>query len=454
MGYRMKAWFRMDLWKRVMIGLVLGTLIGLGLRYGLSEEASVAAGDYFKPFGDLFLNLIRMLVVPLIFLTLVSGVLAMGDPKKLGSLGGRAIGIYMLTTLVAVTLGLLIGTLLQPGAGFDVSSVSQDQIDATRQRLESGGALETVGVFDQIMRTILAIVPTNIVASMVNGDVLPIIFFAIMFGIGILMAGEAGKPVADVFNSASEAILKLTLIVMEVAPFGVLALMAWVMAVYGLSVVVALGMMTLSLYLACALHMLLTHGFLIKIVGKLPLLPFYRGITDAQMVAFSTSSSNATLPVTMSVAQKNLGVKKPVASSVLPLGATINMDGTALYQGLIALFAAQALGIEVTIGTYFTVAVMSTLVSIGTAGIPSVSLFLATTTLGVIGATPDQMLLILAPLFAFDRLLDMMRTVTNITGDLAVSTVVAKWEGQFDEAIYRAEDNTTAEIDRTVTKNA
>ncbi len=437
-----------------MIGLVLGTLIGLGLRYGLSEEASVAAGDYFKPFGDLFLNLIRMLVVPLIFLTLVSGVLAMGDPKKLGSLGGRAIGIYMLTTLVAVTLGLLIGTLLQPGAGFDVSSVSQDQIDATRQRLESGGALETVGVFDQIMRTILAIVPTNIVASMVNGDVLPIIFFAIMFGIGILMAGEAGKPVADVFNSASEAILKLTLIVMEVAPFGVLALMAWVMAVYGLSVVVALGMMTLSLYLACALHMLLTHGFLIKIVGKLPLLPFYRGITDAQMVAFSTSSSNATLPVTMSVAQKNLGVKKPVASSVLPLGATINMDGTALYQGLIALFAAQALGIEVTIGTYFTVAVMSTLVSIGTAGIPSVSLFLATTTLGVIGATPDQMLLILAPLFAFDRLLDMMRTVTNITGDLAVSTVVAKWEGQFDEAIYRAEDNTTAEIDRTVTKNA
>jgi Na+/H+-dicarboxylate symporter len=197
--------------------------------------------------------------------------------------------------------------------------------------------------------------------------------------------------------------------------------------------------------------MLLTHGFLLKFVAKLPLIPFYRGVTDAQMVAFSTSSSNATLPVTMSVAQKNLGVKKPVASSVLPLGATINMDGTALYQGLIALFAAQALGIEVNFGTYVTVAVMATLVSIGTAGIPSVSLFLATTTLGVIGATPDQMLLILAPLFAFDRLLDMMRTVTNITGDLAVSTVVAKWEDQFDEKIYRAKDNVTAEIDRTVT---
>lgn len=447
----MKAWFRMDLWKRVMIGLVLGTLIGLAIRYGMSNEAASEAAGYFKPFGDLFLNLIRMLVVPLIFLTLVSGVLSMGDPKKLGSLGGRAVGVYMLTTAVAVTLGLIIGTILQPGTGFDVSSVSQDDIEATRQRLESGGALETVGVFEQIMRTVLSIVPTNPVDSMARGDVLPIIFFAIMFGIGILMAGDAGKPVADVFNAASEAILKLTLLVMETAPFGVLALMAWVMAEYGLDVVVALGMMTLALYLACGLHMLLTHGFLIKVVARLPLLPFYRGITDAQMVAFSTSSSNATLPVSMSVAQKNLGIGKPVASSVLPLGATINMDGTALYQGLIALFAAQALGIDVTFGTYVTVAVMATLVSIGTAGIPSVSLFLATTTLGVIGATPDQMLLILAPLFAFDRLLDMMRTVTNITGDLAVSTLVAKWENEFDETIYRAEDNTTAEIDRTVT---
>lgn len=436
----MKAWFAMDLWKRVMIGLVLGSLIGLAVRFGMSEESATEVGNYFKPFGDLFLNLIRMLVVPLIFLTLVSGVLSMGDPKKLGSLGGRAIGVYVGTTAVAVTIGLIIGTLLQPGAGFDVSSVSQAELDATRARLESGGALETVGVFEQIMRTVLSIVPTNPVEAMARGDVLPIIFFAIMFGIGILMAGDAGKPVADVFNSASEAILKLTLIVMEAAPFGVLALMAWVMAVYGLSVVTALGMMTLALYLACGLHILLTHGFLIKFVARLPLLPFFRGVTDAQMVAFSTSSSNATLPVTMSVAQENLGVKKPVASSVLPLGATINMDGTALYQGLIALFAAQALGLDVTFGTYVTVAVMATLVSIGTAGIPSVSLFLATTTLGVIGATQDQMLLILAPLFAFDRLLDMMRTVTNITGDLAVATVVAKWENEFDREVFLAED--------------
>lgn len=446
----MKAWFRMDLWKRVMIGLVLGTLVGVAIRYGMDNEAASNASQYFKPFGDLFLNLIRMLVVPLIFLTLVSGVLAMGDPKKLGSVGGRAIAIYICTTAAAVTIGLIMGTLFQPGAGFDVSAVSQDDIEATRARLESGGALETVGVFEQIMRTILSLVPTNPVEAMTNGDVLPIIFFAIMFGIGILLAGEKGKPVADVFNSGAEAILKLTLLIMEAAPFGVFALMAWVMADYGFDVVIALGKMTLALYLACILHMLLTHGFLMRFIAKLPLIPFYRGITDAQMVGFSTSSSNATLPVTMSVAQKNLGISRPIASSVLPLGATINMDGTALYQGLIALFAAQALGLDVTLGMYVTVAIMATLVSIGTAGIPSVSLFLATTTLGVIGATPDQMLLILAPLFAFDRLLDMMRTVTNVTGDLAVSTLVARWGNELDETVYRAEDHATAELDRTV----
>ena len=298
----MKAWFRMDLWKRVMIGLVLGTLIGLCFRYGLSEEGASQAASYFKPFGDLFLNLIRMLVVPLIFLTLVSGVLAMGDPKKLGSLGGRAIGIYMVTTFVAVTIGLIIGTILQPGAGFDVGAVSQDQIEATRAQLESGGAMETVGVFEQIMRTVLAIVPTNIVEAMVNGDVLPIIFFAIMFGIGILLAGEAGKPIADVFNSGAEAILKLTLIVMEVAPFGVLALMAWVMAEYGLDVVVALGMMTLSVYLACVLHILITHGTLLKVVARLPLLHFF-GIDPlffGVLVALNLQTSFLTPPMAMS----------------------------------------------------------------------------------------------------------------------------------------------------------
>ena len=435
----MKWWFRIDLWKRVMIGLVLGTLTGLVLRVILGPEAAAAnVTAWAKPLGDAFISLIKMLVVPLIFTTLVTGVLAMGDPKKLGSLGGRALALYMGTTVIAICFGLIMGTIVQPGAGFDTSVATAADLEATRAKLAANPPAGSVG--EQLMRTLLSIIPDNPVKALANGDVLQIIFFAILLGIGILLSGEAGKPLQKLFDSASEAVMKLTLIVMETAPFGVFALMAWVLGDRGLSVLTVLGKMVLAHYTACSLHMLITYGLIVKGIVRLPALPFYRGVVDAQMVAFSTSSSNATLPMTISCATKNLGIGRPVASSVLPLGATINMDGTALYQGLIALFAVQALGIPMTAGMYLTIILMATLVSIGTAGVPSVSLLLATTTLGIVGATPDQTVLIIAVLFPFDRILDMMRTVTNITGDLAVATAVAKWEGELDTDIYRARD--------------
>jgi len=435
----MKIWFEIDLWKRVILGLVIGGAIGLGLRYGIGpDRASELVTTWFKPVGDAFINLIRMLVVPLIFTTLVSGVLAMGDPKRLGSLGGRALGLYMVTTVIAVCFGLAMGTLIQPGAGFDLSLVSSSDLEDARLRLSENPAPGSV--LEQIIRTLLSIIPVNPVDAMAKGDVLAIIFFAIMLGIATLMAGDAGEPIARVMNSAAEVMMRLTIIIMEVAPFGVLALMAWVLGTRGLVVLEVLGKMTLAHYLACTLHMLITYGFIVKGLLRLPLIPFIRGVADPQAVAFSTSSSNATLPVTIAAATKNLGIRKPVASSVLPLGATINMDGTALYQGLIALFAAQALGITMTPDMYFTVILMATLVSIGTAGIPSVSLFLAATTLSVIGVSPENTVLIIAILFPFDRILDMMRTVTNVTGDLAVATAVAKWEGELDEDVFRARD--------------
>ncbi len=435
----MKAWFEIDLWKRVILGLLIGAAIGLGLRYGVGpDRASDVVTTWFKPVGDAFINLIRMLVVPLIFTTLVSGVLAMGDPKRLGSLGGRALAMYMITTVIAVCFGLAMGTIIQPGAGFDLSAVSTTDMEEARERLAANPAPGSV--LEQIIRTLLSIIPVNPVDAMAKGDVLAIIFFAIMLGVATLMAGEAGEPVARVMNSAADVMMKLTIIIMEVAPIGVLALMAWVLGTRGLVVLEVLGKMTLAHYLACTLHMLITYGFIVKVMLRLPLIPFIRGVADPQAVAFSTSSSNATLPVTMTAANKNLGIGKPIASSVLPLGATINMDGTALYQGLIALFAAQALGITMTLDMYFTIILMAALVSIGTAGIPSVSLFLAATTLSVIGVTAENTVLIIAILFPFDRILDMMRTVTNVTGDLAVATAVAKWEGEFDEAVYRARD--------------
>jgi Na+/H+-dicarboxylate symporter len=435
----MKAWFAIDLWKRVMLGLVLGAITGLVLRQVLgNDEAAANVTAWAKPIGDAFISLIKMLVVPLIFTTLVSGVLAMGDPKKLGSLGGRALAMYMGTTVIAICFGLLMGTIVQPGAGFDTSMATPADLEATREKLAANPPAGSVG--EQLMRTLLSIIPDNPVSALARADVLQIIFFAILLGVGILMSGEAGKPLHKLFDSAAEAMMKLTLIVMETAPIGVFALMAWVLGQYGFSVLTVLGKMTLAHYAACTLHMLITYGLIVRGVVRLPLLPFYRGVVDAQALAFSTSSSNATLPMTISCATKNLGIGKPVASSVLPLGATINMDGTALYQGLIALFAVQALGIPVTFSTYLTIILMATLVSIGTAGVPSVSLLLATTTLGIVGATPDQTELIIALLFPFDRILDMMRTVTNITGDLAVATAVAKWEGELDEDVYRASD--------------
>jgi Na+/H+-dicarboxylate symporter len=435
----MKFWFGIDLWKRVLMGLVLGAVLGLVLRQTLGTDAAAAnVNAWAKPIGDAFISLIKMLVVPLIFTTLVSGVLAMGDPKKLGSLGGRALAMYMGTTVIAISFGLLIGTLIQPGAGFDTTMASPADLESTRAKLAANPPAGSVG--EQLMRTLLSIIPDNPVAALAKGDVLQIIFFAILLGIGILLSGEVGKPLENIFNSASEAVMKMTLIVMETAPVGVFALMAWVLGQYGLGVLTVLGKMTASLYIACALHMLFTYGFIIKGILRLPILAFFRGAVDAQALAFSTSSSNATLPMTISCATKNLGIGKPVASSVLPLGATINMDGTALYQGLIALFAVQALGIPVTASMYVTIILMATLVSIGTAGVPSVSLLLATTTLGIVGATPEQTVLIIALLFPFDRILDMMRTVTNVTGDLAVATAVAKWEDELDEDVFRAPD--------------
>ncbi len=433
------GWTKITLWKRVMAGLALGLLVGLALRYGMGPGASAAFGDaWLKPFGDAFVNLIKMLVVPLIFVTLVSGVTAMGDPSKLGGLGAKTIGLYLVTTFFAVALGLVMGTLIQPGIGVDLSSASADVMADVGQRIEAGSSAVEAGFLTKLFE----VIPSNIVRAMATGDtgiVLQIIFFALVFGVSCLLAGEAAKPVAAVIESAADVMLKMTVLVMELAPVGVFFLMAWVMATRGLGVLDNLGLLAIALYVACFLHMFLIHGLvIIRGLCGLPMVRFFRGIRDAQAVAFSTSSSAGTLPVTINNVVENLGVKKSVAASVLPVGATINMDGTAIYLGLVALFSAQAIGIEMTPVMYFSVAMAATLTSIGAAAIPSAGLLLAAAVLSVIGVTDEQSLLVIAFIFPFDRLLDMMRTVTNVTGDAAVATVVAKWEGELDEEIFRA----------------
>ena len=431
----MKTWFKIDLWKRVLVALVLGLGVGIALRYGMGpEESGAFAKTWIGWLGELFLRMIKMMIIPLVFFTLVSGVIAMGDPKKLGSLGGRAMGMYLGTTAVAVTIGLLMGTIMQPGASLEpemFQAVDVSAIEAKQASAEAAG-----GLVDRLLR----VVPTNPFEALGNGDVLQVIFFSIMLGVGILMARDKGKPAANFFDAAAEAIMKMTVIVMETAPFGVFALMAVVMADKGFSILQSLGLLTLALYISCVLHIAITYGGIIRGILRLPLKPFYRGVSDAQAVAYSTSSSGATLPVTITCVNENLGVDKSVASSVLPLGATINMDGTAIYIGLVALFGAQALDVAVTPGHYFLVAIMATLVSIGAAGIPSAGLLLSAAALEQVGLSAEQSILVIGFIYPFDRLLDMMRTLTNVTGDAAVATAVGKWEGVFDEEVYLAED--------------
>ncbi|MAW79157.1 MAG: dicarboxylate/amino acid:cation symporter [Parvularcula sp.] len=417
----MAWWFGIKLWKRVFLGLVLGVIFGLAVSQTMEAAAAEALLEKVRVIGTVFIRLIRMIVVPLVFFTLVAGIYAMGDPKKLGTIGIKAFVLYIFTTFFANLIGLGMGTLFQPGKGVDLGGAEPRQM----------GEAQPIG------ERLLGIIPENPFAALVEGDMLAVIFFALLLGVGLLMAREAGQAAGRFFEAGAEGILQMTHIIMELAPFGVFGLIAYVAGTQGVATFTAILSLTLAVYLGCALHMLFVYGGLVRIILRLPFVDFFRGILDPMMVAYSTSSSSATLPVTIRAATENLGIKKSVAGSVLPLGATINMDGTSLYLGIVALFTAQAFGYSLEPQHYFLIALTAALVSIGTAGVPSASLFLLAIVLEVFDVTPEHTALVIGFIFPFDRLLDMMRTVTNVTGDTAVATAVAKWEGELDEDVFR-----------------
>ncbi len=408
----LQTWFSTALWKRILLALVLGVIVGMVWGPGASSISWL---------GDLFVRLIRMVVVPLVFVTLVSGVVAMGDPAKLGSLGAKTLAIYMVTTLAAIVIGLIFAATLQPGVGVDLSAAAPTAVQ------------EAIPLSERL----LSIVPSNPIAALAEGNILAIIFFALLVGVSVLTIGEKGRPVAELMDSSSEMMLRITHWVMEVAPFGVFALIAAVAGTQGVAALLDVLTLALAVVLSCLVHVVVVHGIgIIKLTLGLSPLNFFRGARDAMLVAFSTSSSSATLPVSMSVAEENLGIKPVVASTVLPLGATINMDGTALYVGVVSVFAAQAFGIELSLADYAMVAGSTTLVSIGTAAVPGASLFLMAAVMGAIGITPEQIAVVIGFILPFDRPLDMLRTSVNICGDLSVSTAVANWEGEFDREIF------------------
>jgi Na+/H+-dicarboxylate symporter len=406
------TWFEIALWKRILAALVLGVIVGTIWGPGSASIAWV---------GDLFIRLIRMVVVPLVFVTLVSGVVSMGDPSKLGSLGVKTLAIYMFTTLAAISIGLLVAAVLQPGVGVDLSNAVPGQIQ------------EAIPLGERLMN----IVPSNPIAALAEGNILAIIFFALLVGVSLLTIGDKGKPVADLMESSSDMMLRITHWVMEVAPFGVFALIAWVSGTQGVAALLDVITLALAVLLSCMIHMVVVHGVLImRVMLKLSPVMFFRGARDAMLVAFSTSSSSATLPVTMSVAEENLGISPVVASTVLPLGATINMDGTALYVGIVSVFAAQAFGVNLSFADYALIAGSTTLVSIGTAAVPGASLFLMAAVMETIGLSPGQIAVVVGFILPFDRPLDMLRTSVNIGGDLSVSMAVANWEDEFDRKIF------------------
>lgn len=406
----MGFWKKLSLWQQVLIGLVLGVFVGLIM--------GDAAATWLKPFGDLFIRAIKMLIVPLIFISLVCGVTSMDDTARMGKIGIRAFALFMLTTAFAITLGLVMGALFQPGAGFSLGEI------AAPTPRDNPGAVATL----------INIVPKNPMAAFSSGNVLQIIFFAIMVGISINLVGEKAAPVKKLFDALAEVIYKMTALVMAIAPFGVFALMAWVAGKFGIDVLGNFAKIIIAVYLACILHSVIVLGGFAAVFGKVGPRKFFSGIRAAQAVAFTTTSSSGTLPVTMRCAQDNLGISKSISSFVLPLGATINMDGTAIYMGVAVLFVAQASGVDLTMAQYGTIILTSTLASIGTAGVPGAGLIMLSLVLSSVGL-PLEAVGIIA---GIDRILDMARTTVNVTGDSMVALVMARSEGEVDDSVATA----------------
>jgi len=399
----LRRWVAVPLWQRVLGALAIGVVLGLVWPAATGAIAIV---------GELFVRLIRMLVVPIVFISIASGVTALADPRKLGSVGARTVGMFAATTFFAVSIGIIVGLLLEPGKGAALA----------------GAVPHALGEPKSLHDQLVGIIPTNIVQSLVDGDMLAIIFFSILFGFGVILADDEGKPMADLLQSAGKALFHVVRIVMEVTPFGVLALIAKAVADNGVAVFANIGWLAVGVAVGVLLQILLVHIPLLVLVARRPVLLFYRTIVDALAVAFSTASSAATLPVALRIALEDLKIAPGVAKTVLPIGASIGKDGTAMYVGLLSIFALQAVGVEPDLQMLLVVLLTGALAAFGTAPIPSASLFMLAAVLSAVGVSPEQTALVVGFVLPFDRLLDMTRTVASASANLTVTTIVARWE--------------------------
>ncbi|MEF1246373.1 dicarboxylate/amino acid:cation symporter [Vibrio owensii] len=409
----------MSLTSRVILGMVAGILTGFAIRTLFADNGFVDAyivNGLFEVGGQIFVASLKMLVVPLVFVSLVCGTSSLKDLSTLGRMGGKTLAFYVATTAVAITLALTMGTLFQPGAGADLTAASS---------FKSAEA-------PSLGQVIIDMFPTNPISAMAEGKTLQVIVFAVLFGIAISAAGKPGERIAAFFSDLNEVIMKLVAILMNLAPYGVFFLMAKLFTGLGLSAIFNLAEYFVVLAGTLLLHGLVTYSLMLKGFTGLNPITFLRKMEDAIMFAFSTASSNATIPVTMETAKHRMGVENRVSSFTVPLGATVNMDGTAIMQGVATAFIAQAFNIDLTMGDYLMVIMTATLASIGTAGVPGVGLVMLAMVLNQVGLPLEGIALIMG----VDRLLDMIRTAVNITGDSAVTIIVAKSEGALDETRF------------------
>ncbi|MCL2914352.1 dicarboxylate/amino acid:cation symporter [Shewanella corallii] len=428
---------KFGLTSKILIGMGAGILLGLILRNLFPGNEFVQ--DYITEgvlhiVGTIFIASLKMLVVPLVFVSLVCGTCSLSEPSKLGRLGGKTLAFYLFTTAIALTVAILTAVAIHPGS----ASLASQSMEYVAKEAPS------------LANVLINIVPSNPVKAMTEGNMLQIILFAVIFGFAIAHIGERGKRVAALFEDLNEVIMRVVTLVMQLAPYGVFALMG--------KLALSLGTETFGSvvkYFFVVLGVLLLHGFvvypvLLKLFSGLSPFTFIRKMRDVQLFAFSTASSNATLPVTIETAEHRLGADNKVASFTLPLGATINMDGTAIMQGVATVFIAQVYGIGLSITDYVTVVVTATLASIGTAGVPGVGLIMLAMVLNQVGLPVEGIALIIG----VDRLLDMVRTAVNVTGDTVATLVIAKSEGEFDEQVFNDTQagKTSGSFDREVHK--
>ena len=412
----------------ILLGMTLGVLVGV--IFTTFESGPQVISHWLKPFGTIFINALKLIAMPLILGSLIKGVSDLKDISRLSTMGGRTIGIYIMTTVVAVMIGLIMVNTIKPGKSIS-EKTRQELVETYQSDAEEKQAVAQKQKDAGPLQALVDLVPDNIFkATTENGNMLQVIFFALFFGIGlILIPAEKSKPVKDFFDAFNEVILKLIDLIMLVAPYGVFALLAaLVVESPSLDLFSALGMYALTLVIGLFL-MVLFYLLLVRIIVKFKPKKFIEGIAPAQLLAFSTSSSAATLPVTMDRVEEYLGVDEEVASFVLPIGATINMDGTSLYQAVAAVFIAQAFGMDLSVGTQLGIIITATLASIGAAAVPGAGMVMLVIVLGQAGIPEAGLALI----FAIDRPLDMCRTVVNITGDASVSMMVAKSIGKLSK---------------------